>query len=104
MRNGMICLGSSYPSLGYNLSLYSEVGRVHGGLVDAPTVYMCQSLWTVQCHRAEEALGIVRLLCSDTLRERLRQLGPTSPGCTFWRLLGGEGGWLNKLTCGLGSP
>jgi hypothetical protein len=44
MRNGMIYLGSSSPSLGSDLPLYSEVGWVHGGLGDEPMVYMCWSL------------------------------------------------------------
>ena len=26
------------------------------------------------------------------------------PKWTFWSLLGGEGGWLEGLTCGPGSP
>jgi hypothetical protein len=40
---------------------------------------------------AEETLGIVWLLCSDTLSVRLCRLGPVSTMCTFWSLLGGEG-------------
>jgi hypothetical protein len=32
VRNGMICLGSSSPSLGSNPPLYPEVGWVHGSL------------------------------------------------------------------------
>jgi hypothetical protein len=57
-----------------------------------------------RCRGAEEALGVIGLLCSDTLRVRLCRLGPASPGWTFWSLLGGEGGWLQGLTHGPGSP
>jgi hypothetical protein len=53
-----------------------------------------------QCHGAEEALGVIRLLYSDTLRVRLCRLGPASPRWTFWSLPGGEGGRLQELTCG----
>jgi hypothetical protein len=45
-----------------------------------------------RCHGAEEALGVVRLLCSDTLHVRLCRFGPASPRWTFWSILGGEGG------------
>jgi hypothetical protein len=62
---------------------------------------MCYGPW--RCHGAEEALGVVRLLCSDTLRVRLCRLGPTSPRWTFWSLLGGEGGRHQGLTRGLRS-
>ena len=59
-------------------------------------------LW--RCRGAEEALGIVRLLCSNTLNVRLCRLGPVFIRCTFWRLLGGEDSWLGGLTRELGSP
>ena len=32
MRNGMICLGTSSPSNVQPYPLYTEIGRVHGGL------------------------------------------------------------------------
>jgi hypothetical protein len=32
VRTGMICLESSSPSIGFDLPLYIEVDRVHGGL------------------------------------------------------------------------
>jgi len=57
-----------------------------------------------RCCGAKEALGIVRLLCSDTLHVMLCQLGPASPWWTFWSLLGGEGGRLEGLMRGPGSP
>jgi hypothetical protein len=57
-----------------------------------------------QCRGAEEALGTIRLLCSDTLRVRLCRLGPASPRWAFWSLLGGEEGRLQGLTSRLGSP
>jgi hypothetical protein len=57
-----------------------------------------------RCRGAEEALGIVRLLCSDTLHVRLCRLGLASHRWTFWSLLGGEGGRLQGLTCGPRSP
>jgi hypothetical protein len=57
-----------------------------------------------RCRGAEEAQGVVWLLCYDTLRARLCRLGPASPRWTFWSLLGGEGGWLQGLTSGPGSP
>jgi hypothetical protein len=56
------------------------------------------------CCGAKEALGIVRLLYSDMLSVRLCWLGPTSTRCTFWRLLGDEGIWLEELTSGPISP
>jgi hypothetical protein len=56
------------------------------------------------CLGAKEALGVVRLLYSDTLRVRLCRLGPAFPSWTFWSLLGGEGGWLQGLTRGPRSP
>ena len=49
-------------------------------------------LW--RCRGAEEALGAVWLLYSDTLHARLCWLGLASPEWTFWSLLGGEGGLL----------
>jgi hypothetical protein len=52
------------------------------------------------CRGAKEALGIIRLLYSDTLRVRLCRLGLASPRRTFWSLLGGEGGQLQGLTRG----
>jgi hypothetical protein len=68
-------------------------------------VYMHQSLggscggadgsW--HCRGAEEDLGVVRLLSSDTLSVRLCWLGPASTRCTIWRLLR-EGIWLEGLT------
>jgi hypothetical protein len=57
-----------------------------------------------RCRGAEEALGIVRLLCSNTLSVRLFWLGPTSTRCTFSRLHGGESIRLEGLTSGPGSP
>jgi hypothetical protein len=57
-----------------------------------------------RCRGAEEALGVVRLLCSNTLSVRLCWLGPASTRCTFWRLLGGEGSRLEGLTREPGSP
>jgi hypothetical protein len=48
-------------------------------------------------------LGVVRLLCSDTLHVRLCRLGPASPRWMFSSLLGGEGGQLQGLTRGHGS-
>jgi hypothetical protein len=109
VRSGMIYLGSSSPSLGSDLPLYSEVGWVHDGLGG-------MSLWSTcagvqdglaaalygprRCRGAEEASRVVRLLCSNTLRVRLCRLGLASHKCVFWRLLGGEGGRLERLTCG----
>ena len=58
-------------------------------------------LW--RCRGAEEALGIVRLLCSNTLNVRLCRLGPDFSRCAFWRLLGGEGSRLEGLTRAPGS-
>jgi len=78
-------------------------------------VYMRQSLegscssmdgpW--HCHGAREApglLGIIRLLCSNALTVRPCPLVPASTRCTFWRLLSGEGNWLEGLTSGPRSP
>jgi hypothetical protein len=48
----------------------------------------------------EEAPGIVRFFCSDTLSVRLCRFESASTRCTFWRLLGGEGNWLEGLTSG----
>jgi hypothetical protein len=106
-------LESPSPSLGSNLPLYIDVGWVHDGLEKF-------SLWSTgvgiqedlaaalcgpwRCHGAEEALCVVRLLCSDTLSVRLCRLGPASTKCAFWRLLGGEGSRLEGLTCGPRSP
>jgi hypothetical protein len=72
------------------MSLWSTYARVKEGL----TVALCGP-W--QCRGAEEALGVIRLLCSDTPRVRLCQLGPASPRWTFWSLPGGEGGRLQEL-------
>jgi hypothetical protein len=79
------------------LCLWSTCARVQEGLAAA----LCRP-W--RCHRAEEVSGIVRLLCSDTLSVRLCRLRPASPRSAFWRILGGEGGRLEGLTCGPGSP
>ena len=91
MRSGMICLGSSSPygptfSLIYQhrfgtwwfgeKCLWSTCAGVQEGLAAA----LC-GLW--RCLGAEEALGIVRLLCSDTLCVKLCRLGPASPRWTF---------------------
>jgi hypothetical protein len=57
-----------------------------------------------RCRGAEDALGVVRLACSNTLSVRLCWLGPASPRRTFWSLLGGEGSRLEGLTQGPGSP
>jgi hypothetical protein len=57
-----------------------------------------------QCRGAEEALGVVRLACSNTLSVRLCRLGSASSRRTFWSLLGGEGGRLEGLTRGPRSP
>ena len=56
------------------------------------------------CSGAEEALGVVWWLCSDTLSVKLCRLGPASTECTFSRLLGGEGSQLEGLTCGPRRP
>jgi hypothetical protein len=74
------------------MSLWSTCARVQEGLVAT----LCRP-WG---HGAEEALGVVWLLCSDTLRVRLCRLGPTSTRWTFWSLPGSEGGWLQGLTRG----
>jgi hypothetical protein len=60
--------------------------------------------WTIEVSWHRRSLGVVWLLCSDTLRVRRCELGSASPGETFWSLLSGEGGRLQGLTCGLGSP
>ena len=75
------------------MSLWSTCTGLQVGL--AAALY---GLWW--CHGAKEALGVVRLLYSDTLRVRLCRLGSASPRWTFWSLLGGEGGRLQRLTCG----
>jgi hypothetical protein len=69
------------------MSLWSTCAGVQEGLTVALYGPWC-------CYRAEEALGIVRRLCSDTLHVMLCWLGPASPRWTFWSLLGGEGGRL----------
>jgi hypothetical protein len=105
--------GSSFPSYDLTSPLYIEVGRVHGDLGELCLWSTCAGVqeglvaapcgqW--RCHGAEEALGVVRLLCSDTLSVRLCRLRLASPRCTFWRLLGGEGGQLEGLTRGPRSP
>jgi hypothetical protein len=71
----------------WGMCLWSTNAGVQEGLA----VALCGPWW---CRGAEEALGIVRLLYSDTLRVRLCQLGLASPMWAFWSLLGGEGGWL----------
>jgi hypothetical protein len=62
----MIYLGSSSPSLGSDLPLYSEVGWVHDGLGgNEPMVYMRQSpgwscsgaLWTEAMSWSRRSLG-----------------------------------------------
>jgi hypothetical protein len=85
--------GIMLSTLGSDLPLYIEVGWVHGclGKFSLWSTYMHQSLggfcsgvdgpW--RCHGAEEALNVVRLLCSDTLSVRLCRLGPSSTRCTF---------------------
>jgi hypothetical protein len=57
-----------------------------------------------RCLGAEEGLGVIWLLYSDTLRVRLCHLGPSSPGEAFWSLLGGGGGRLQGLMHGPKSP
>jgi hypothetical protein len=62
-------------------------------------------LW--QCRGTEEALGVVRLLFSDTLRHCVSgciSLDRSPPGVTFWSLLGSEGGQLQGLMRGPRSP
>ena len=63
---------------------------------------MLYGLW--QCRRAEEALGIVRLLYSDTLSVKQCWFGPTSTRCTLWSFLGGEGIQLKGLMSEPESP
>ena len=73
-------------------------------------VYMHQSLggacsgapWTVEVSWSQRSLGIVRLLCSDTVHVSGCWLGLASPKWTFWSLLGCEGGWILGLTLGPG--
>jgi len=79
------------------LCLWSTCARVQEGIAAAR-----YGPW--RCRGAEKALGVIRLPCSDTLSVRLCRLGPASFGCTFWRLLGGEGGRLEGLTRGPESP
>jgi hypothetical protein len=57
-----------------------------------------------RCCGAEQTLGVVRLLCSDTLSVRMCRLGPAATRYTFWRLLRGEGNRLEGLMSGPGSP
>jgi hypothetical protein len=57
-----------------------------------------------RCRGAKEALGVIWLLCFDTLSVRLCRLRPASTRCTFWRLLGGEGGHLEGLASGSEAP
>jgi hypothetical protein len=49
-------------------------------------------------------MGVVWLLCFDTLSVRLCRFGLTSTRYIFWRLLGGEGGQLEGLMHGSRSP
>jgi hypothetical protein len=78
---------------------------------DEPMVYMRRSLggscsgtlWTMAVSWSQKSLGVVQLLCSDTLHVRLCRLGPVYPRWTFWSLLGDEGGRLQGLTRRLGS-
>jgi hypothetical protein len=53
----------------WEMSLRSTCTGVYEGLAAA----LCGS-W--RCRGAEEVLGVIRLLCSDTLRVRLCRLGP----------------------------
>jgi hypothetical protein len=70
VRTGMICLKSSSPSVGSDLPLYIEVGRVHGVLgslvygVCAPESRRILQLrrWTWRCRGAEEARFGYRLV------------------------------------------
>ena len=55
------------------MSLWSICAGVQEGLA----AMLCGP-WL--CGRAEEALGVVRLACSDTLSVRLLRLGLASPG------------------------
>jgi hypothetical protein len=80
------------PPLGSDLPLYIKVGRVHGGLGEFSLWSTCTGVqeglaatWCGQwcCHGAEEAPGIVQLLCSDTLSVRLCWLGPAFTRCTL---------------------
>ena len=74
------------PNLGSDLSLYSEVGWVQGGLGVKSMVYMRQSPrgcycgmdgpWC--CRGVRGALGAVRLLCPDALTIRGCRLGLAS--------------------------
>jgi hypothetical protein len=67
------------------------------GVQESLTTVLCGP-W--RCCGAEEALGIVQLLCSDTLLVRLCWLGPASPRWTFWSLPDGEESRLQGLTRG----
>jgi hypothetical protein len=78
-------------------SLWSTCTGVQEGLAAAS----CRQ-W--RCRGAEEALGVIRLLCSDTLSVKLCRLGLASTRFAFWRLPDGEGGRLEGLTHGPGSP
>ena len=63
----------------------------------------CSSpLWIVAMRGAEQAPGVVRLLCSNTPSVKLYRLGPASPRGAVWRHLGGEGGWLEGSRRGRG--
>jgi hypothetical protein len=48
----------------------------------------------------KKALGVVWLVCSDTLSVMLYQLGPASTRCAFWKLLGDEGNRSEGMTSG----
>jgi hypothetical protein len=64
-------------------------------------VVLCQPS---RCRGADEALGVVRLLCSNTLRVRLLSAWTGLSQVPFRSLLGGEGGRLQRLTLEPGSP
>jgi hypothetical protein len=78
------------------LRIWSTCARVQEGLV-----VVLYGPW--QYCGAEEALGIIRLLCLDTMSVRLCRLRTASPRCVFWSLLGDEGGWLEGMMHGPGS-
>jgi hypothetical protein len=84
--------GILLPLLGSNLPLYIEIGRVHGSLGELSQWSTCarvqKGLATAscgpwRCRGAKEALGVIRLLCSDTLSVRLCRLRPASTRCTI---------------------
>jgi hypothetical protein len=71
------------------------------GFQEGPAVALCGP-W--QCHGAKEALGIIDCSVLTLCVSGCAGLDRLPPRCTFWRLLGGEGGRVEGLTCGLGSP